>query len=138
MPPHWKTTHHATMAMGIILVLGAAAVPSVYGQSPQEAVSRHVDIWSEGTRMSGDLWVPAGAEPSARLPAILLTHGWGGVRSHLNSTYAPKFAAAGFIVLAFDYRGWGDSDSRLVISGVQPTPATSLTMCSPNSVLMAC
>ncbi len=110
------------LSLGVALMAGPWAA---LGQSTGEAVSRHVNIWSEGTRMSGDLWAPADAQPGAKLPAILLTHGWGGVRSHLNSTYAPKFAAAGFIVLAFDYRGWADSDSRLVIAGEQPTPDAS-------------
>ena len=37
------------------------------------------------------------------------------MRSHLNQAYAPEFAKAGYVVLSFDYRGWGDSDSRMVI-----------------------
>jgi dienelactone hydrolase len=81
---------------------------------------RAIHIWSDGTRMSGDLWLPAGHGDGTIRPAILLTHGWGGKRSHLNDSYAPKFANAGFVVLTFDYRGWVDSDSRLVIIGDQP------------------
>ena len=65
--------------------------------------------------MSGDLWLPEGFGGGTDRPAILMTHGWGGERSHLNNTYAPKFARAGFVVLTFDYRGWADSDSRLVL-----------------------
>ncbi len=82
---------------------------------------RAVDIWSDGTRMAGDLWLPGEYGQGKPVPAILLTHGWGGVRAHLNDTYAPKFAAAGFAVLTFDYRGWADSDSRLVIVGAEPS-----------------
>ena len=82
--------------------------------------SRPVHIWSDGTRMAGDLWLPAGFEPDGAWPAVLLTHGWGGIRYHLNERYAPRFAAAGFVVLTFDYRGWADSHSRLVIVGEQP------------------
>lgn len=81
-----------------------------------------VSIWSDGTRMAGDLWLPAGLDDGVKRPAILLTHGWGGERKHLNDTYAPRFAEAGFIVLTFDYRGWADSDSRLVMIGDQPEP----------------
>jgi len=83
------------------------------------AERKAVDIWSDGTRMSGDLWLPEGHGDGTKRPAILLTHGWGGTRSHLNNSYAPKFANAGFVVLTFDYRGWVDSDSRLVIIGDQ-------------------
>ena len=56
-------------------------------------------------------------------PTILLAHGWGGTKDHLNRAYAPKFAAAGFIVMTFDYRGWGESDSRLVIYDDMPKPS---------------
>lgn len=80
---------------------------------------KSVTIWSEGTRMAGDLFVPehGNGEP---LPTILLCHGWGGVKSHLNAIYPRRFLAAGFACLTFDYRGWGDSDGKLVYRGDQP------------------
>ncbi len=87
-----------------------------------EVESRHVDIWSDGTRLSGDLWHPKGLQSGNKRPAIILCHGWGGVRAHLNQAYAPEFARAGYVALAFDYRGWGDSDSRLVIKEKMPEP----------------
>lgn len=73
-----------------------------------------VRIFSEGTRLAGDLWLPDELGPNERVPAILLCHGWGGLKEHLNMTYAPWFSKAGFAVLAFDYRGWGESDAKLV------------------------
>jgi hypothetical protein len=73
-----------------------------------------VSIMSEGTRLSADLWLPDGTGPDEKLPAILLCHGWGGLKEHLNQTYARWFSRGGFAVLAFDYRGWGESDARLV------------------------
>ncbi len=107
----------------IVLLLTVVAVgPGVAAAAGVER--RAVDIWSDGTRMAGDLWLPAGFGDGTKRPAILLTHGWGGKRSHLNDSYAPKFANAGFVVLTFDYRGWADSDSRLVMIGDQPQPGT--------------
>ena len=35
---------------------------------------------------------------------------------------AAAFAADGFIVLAFDYRGWGESDGKLVVEADMPDP----------------
>jgi dienelactone hydrolase len=87
-----------------------------------EIESRSVDIWSDGTRLSGDLWYPKGLKAGDHLPAIILCHGWGGTRSHLNKAYAPVFARAGYVVLTFDYRGWADSDSRLVVRDAMPAP----------------
>ena len=99
-----------------------AFAPGVAAQPNDKVEMRPVDIWSDGTRLSGNLWYPKERADGETFPAIVLCHGWGGVKSHLNSTYAPKFAAGGFVVLAFDYRGWGESDSRLVIQGDAPKP----------------
>jgi dipeptidyl aminopeptidase/acylaminoacyl peptidase len=72
--------------------------------------------------MAGDLYYLKELKKDDRLPAIVLCHGWGGVKSNLQNL-AGKFAAAGYVVLAFDYRGWGQSDGRLVLSaGEQPKP----------------
>ena len=110
----------AALAIGL---LGVKAEESEKGaHRSSEFESRHVDIWSDGTRMSGDLFHPTNQNFGDKLPAIILCHGWGGVRSHLNGAYAPLFARAGYVVLTFDYRGWGDSDSRLVLKEKMPHP----------------
>ena len=112
-----------------LLALGLQEVRSQEATKPAvddfKIESRHVDIWSDGTRLSGDLWYPKGLQSGDKLPAVILCHGWGGVRSHFNQAYAPEFATAGYVVLTFDYRGWGDSDSRLVIKGKMPEPDES-------------
>ena len=89
------------------------------GQYPK-VVTRSVEIWSDGTRLAGDLFYPKDRAEDEKLPAIVLCHGWGGKKAHLNRAIAPQFAAAGYVVLSFDYRGWGESDSRLVIRGEMP------------------
>lgn len=83
-------------------------------------MKKTVTIWSEGTRMAADLFVPDDIGEGERRAAILLCHGWAGPRSHLSNTYAPVFCAAGFVCLTFDYRGWFDSDARLVTMEEQP------------------
>ena len=117
----------SSIIIGLVVLMGTIAcaqtnirsqeAPSQETAKPRstfsEIESRHVDIWSDGTRLSGDLWYPKGLNSTDKLPAIILCHGWGGVRSHLNQYYAPEFAKAAYVVLAFDYRGWADSDSRL-------------------------
>ena len=64
--------------------------------------TKHVDIWSDGTRMSGDIFFPLGFNIDVPNPAIIMAHGWGGKRSDLNRYFVPKFVKAGFIVLTFD------------------------------------
>ena len=75
--------------------------------------SEELELWSEGTRLAANLYKPDGVRPDAGYPAILLCHGWGGLKDHLDR-YAKKFAAAGFVAMTFDYRGWGESDGRII------------------------
>ncbi|MEH6582993.1 MAG: alpha/beta fold hydrolase, partial [Halioglobus sp.] len=58
--------------------------------------------------------------PGEKLPGILLVHGWGGTKEHLNRAYAPQFARLGFIVLSFDFKGWGESNGPLLLKGALP------------------
>lgn len=106
--------------VGLLLLIASASAG--FADVPREIESQEVNIWSDGTRLSGTLFRPKGLADRDKLPAILLCHGWGGLRSHLNIAIAPLFARAGYVVLTFDYRGWGTSDSRLVIRGAMPTP----------------
>lgn len=76
------------------------------------------DIISEGTRMSAEVFAPDDAE-GKKLPTIIMSHGWGGTAQALRPE-AVAFAKAGYLVIAFDYRGWGKSDSRLTLAGAKP------------------
>jgi dienelactone hydrolase len=73
-----------------------------------------ITIWSQGVRLAGDLYKPKGLQESDKLPGILLVTGWGGSKENLKKNYAPHFARRGFVVLAFDYKSWGQSDGPLV------------------------
>ncbi|HEY5808493.1 MAG TPA: CocE/NonD family hydrolase [Povalibacter sp.] len=79
---------------------------------PPDITARNVNIWSEGTRMSGTVFT-SNAVQGEKLPAILMAHGWGGTASALRRD-AIGFAKAGYLVVTFDYRGWGESDSRII------------------------
>ena len=83
-----------------------------------EAQRHPVMIWSEGSRLAAEVFKPAGRPGGA--PAILLCHGWGGLKSHLAENYAKPFTAAGFVCLVFDYRGWGMSDGKLIPTSDTP------------------
>lgn len=114
-------TFRCTLMTAIVVAI-ALGTPLALAQMNDKVEMREVEIWSDGTRLAGNLFYPKERGANETFPAIVLCHGWGGVKSHLNNTYAPKFASGGFVVLAFDYRGWGDSDSRLVVEGDMPAP----------------
>ncbi len=83
-------------------------------------MKEEVIIYSEGTRLAADLFIPDNLKEGEKKPTILLCHGWGGPKSHLSSTYAPHFCDAGFVACTFDYRGWFESDARLITMESQP------------------
>jgi dienelactone hydrolase len=88
-------------------------------QAPADVAFRTVSIVSEGVRIHGEVFRPASAPASEKLPTIIMAHGWGGVAASFR-TDAVQMARAGLQVLTFDYRGWGESGSRVVLSGAEP------------------
>ncbi len=109
------------LAAAMVSMPGFAGEPKEVRGFP-DLERRSVELWSDGTRLAGDLTYPKTATADNKLPAIVLCHGWGGTKAHLNAQIAPQFAAAGFVVMTFDYRGWGESDSRLVVTDEMPKP----------------
>ncbi len=53
-----------------------SVVPAATGRRRAEAVT----IWSDGTRMAGDVYRPKNLKPDDKLPAIVFIHGTGGVK----------------------------------------------------------
>jgi dipeptidyl aminopeptidase/acylaminoacyl peptidase len=72
--------------------------------------SSRVDFYSEGVRLSGDLFLPADLREGERRAGIVLCHGYTGVRNLYLPDTARALTAVGYVVLTFDYKGWGDSD----------------------------
>ncbi|WP_299270230.1 alpha/beta hydrolase [Halorientalis sp.] len=68
------------------------------------------DFESQGTRCAGWLYEPADTDSES--PAIVMAHGFGGERTARLPAFAERFAEAGYAVLLFDYRGFGDSDGE--------------------------
>jgi len=99
-----------------VSVVGASPRPD---QLPDNVEVRQVTIWSEGSRLDGDLYMPRGLESGEKYPAIVMSHGWGGTKKKLQAE-AAKFAAAGYITLTFTYRGWGDSEGKMVLLDGMP------------------
>jgi dipeptidyl aminopeptidase/acylaminoacyl peptidase len=72
--------------------------------------SQRVDFYSEGVRLAGELFLPAGPPADEQRAGIVLSHGYTGVRNLYLPDIAHVLTDAGYVVLTFDYKGWGDSD----------------------------
>ena len=105
------------------LIVGLLATSEARAQRgfelPDTVTRRAVDIWSEGTQLAGDLYAPRELAADETRPTIVMSHGWGGTKALL-ANVASRLAAEGYLVLAFDYRGWGESAGKLVVQGDMP------------------
>ena len=94
-----------------------------YPDLPANVERNTVTIWSDGTRMSGDIYRPKILNPEDKNPAIVFVHGTGGVKkTGFSIQLATAFAQNGYIFLNFDYRGWGESESKLLMLEAMPEP----------------
>lgn len=96
--------------------------PAARGAIPDTVEKRTVTIWSDGTRMAGDLYLPKNRKEGEKLPAIVFCAGTGGTKGGTGGRLGPVFAEKGYVALAFDYRGWGESESQLMAVEPQPKP----------------
>ena len=71
---------------------------------------RDVSFEVEGTSVSAWLFLPE--DLSAPVPCIIMGNGFGGTKDMGLESYAVRFQEAGFAVLVFDYRHFGDSDGE--------------------------
>lgn len=76
-----------------------------------------VSFYSGRDRLAGTLKLPPDGTGNGRAPAVVHGPGWLGLRdANLYRPYHEAFVSAGIAVLAFDYRGFGDSggDARRI------------------------
>src|SRR5436190_23354464 len=71
-------------------------------------MERTVELYSAGTRLAGDLYLPEGH--SGRGAGVVLCCGYTGIKDLYLNDMGRRLAAAGFVALTFDYKGWGKSE----------------------------
>jgi hypothetical protein len=69
-----------------------------------------VTFYSEGVKLDGDLFVPDDMKPGQKRAGIVLCHGYTGVKDLYLPDNAAELNRAGYVVLTFDYKGWGKSE----------------------------
>ncbi|WP_254534722.1 CocE/NonD family hydrolase [Halomarina litorea] len=108
---------------GVLRGLALAALAGAGTESVRAAANdgagydqRPVSIDSfDGTTLAGSLYEPTGPGP---FPAMLMTHGWGGDHtSERVRRLADLYASNGYVVLAYDSRGFGESGGGVGVDG---------------------
>lgn len=86
---------------------------------PDSVERSTVKVWSNGVALDADIYRPKGLRADQRLPAVVLSHGWGGSKA-TGERYAAKFAEAGMVSLCFSYGGWAGSAGPVLLAGDAP------------------
>jgi hypothetical protein len=111
------TAHRSLATSWLVFALvwpAAGQEPAAPYKPPEDVAFRVATVMSEGSRLRAETFAPQGKEEQA-LPTIIMSHGWGGTAAQLRPD-ALVFARAGYFVVTFDYRGWGGSEGRVVLT----------------------
>lgn len=80
--------------------------------SAQSFERRDVTFMSQGLKLAAWYYVPKNLKVDEKRPAIVMAHGFSAPKEALLQNFADRFAAAGFVVLVFDYRYLGASEGE--------------------------
>jgi uncharacterized protein len=69
-----------------------------------------IEFYSEGVKLDGDLFLPDDLKEGETRAGVVLCHGYTGVKDLYLPDNAAVLNEAGYVVLTFDYKGWGKSE----------------------------
>ena len=96
--------------MTAIKSTAAAAAALGFAAGANAADPVRVSFESQGQTLVGALYLPEGANSAEGLPAVVVTGAWTTVKEQMPAIYAAELAERGYAALAFDFRGWGESE----------------------------
>ena len=73
---------------------------------------RNVSFTSQGVQCSGWLYIPDDLVAGEKAPALVMANAITATKEMVLPAYAEKFAAAGYVSLAFDFRFLGESEGE--------------------------
>lgn len=104
----------------------AQGLPPARDYRPPEGIGfRAADFISDNVRLTAQ-WFYAAGNAGKRLPTVIMAHGWGTTAAAFRQD-AVDLARAGYLVMLFDYRGWGESDGRVMLAGPKPAAGATFT-----------
>jgi pimeloyl-ACP methyl ester carboxylesterase len=73
---------------------------------------RSISFFSDGLRLDGELHVPGDLANGEQVPGLITCSGFTGLKDIHPARFARAFVEHGYVCLAFDYRGFGDSEGK--------------------------
>lgn len=101
-------------------------LPSARDYRPPPGIAfKAADFISENVRLTAQ-WFYAAENEGRTLPTVIVAPGWGATAANHRQD-AVDLARAGYLVMLFDYRGWGDSDGRVMLADQRPAAGGAFT-----------
>lgn len=72
---------------------------------------KSIAFYSEGVRLAGDIFYPDDIDANQPRAGIVLCHGYTGIKDLYLPDNAARLVDEGYVVMLFDYKGWGESDA---------------------------
>jgi len=117
-------TYRLALASSVALAAGLLAVPGLSASAAAGPTTTNACITSVPDKASTapqkicySLFKPAGADRGHKVPMVLHSHGWGGSRTKDAAAFT-TFLSAGYGVLSFDQRGFGESGGKARIENI--------------------
>ncbi len=106
---HLVNVHHALLGVGLILILlGSFTAHEIQTVGASVRVDDVMFAGADGKRLSALLYTPDGVTANNKAPGVLAVHGYINSRE-TQSGFAIEFARRGYVVLAIDQTGHGQS-----------------------------
>jgi len=109
----------ALATLAATLLTGAAACAAEPAPAAKPYTVLKASFACQQTTCDADLWLPVQPAGARKPPVVIMAHGFGGLKDWNLPAFAERFVAAGFAVVRFDYRGFGQSGGqpRRVVDG---------------------
>lgn len=112
-----KKSRLLVLGLSLLLVFGGSAMAWTVQTDGGDVAVRDVKFaGTNGTMMSGTLYVPEEASSASPQPGVLAVHGYINSKE-TQSAFAIEYARRGFVVLALDQTGHGYSDAPAFANG---------------------
>jgi len=108
-----RLTVLATLISALVCIFIPSSAQQAF-KAPDNIDFRTANIVSDGVRLQAELF-SLKSLAGKQLPTIIMAHGWGGTAANFRRD-AIDLANAGYLVVDFDYRGWGQSDGRIILN----------------------
>ncbi|MDY7101685.1 MAG: alpha/beta fold hydrolase [Actinomycetota bacterium] len=109
-----RRTTSALVAATVLVAATATAAVAADTRVPEPAGAAEVEDvtivnLADGHEIVATVFRPAGADAKDPVPMVMHSHGWGGSRETSATGAVAPYLAAGYGVLSFDQRGFGES-----------------------------